>query len=206
MRVLKAAVVVLVIGLALGLYLTRSPRNQSRVEAPLLAVEAVGLTVSDLGRSVEFYSKVLFFEQVAVREAEAPAGEARVARMRLGDEFIELTERPGLPATDRALRRIVIVVSDIDQVGLWLRRHKVERLQPASGRPAGGRSGIRAISFADPDGHPLEARQFPPGAGHPRWHFRRDSVFLGIDHTELVSWRDPDGDAVLVRSKAGPGA
>ena len=203
---LKAALLVLVAGLALGTYLSRSRGGQSGVEALPLAVETIGLTVADLARSVEFYSKVLFFEKVSEREVEASAGGARVARMRLGDEFIELTERPRLPASDRALRRIVIVVSDIDQVGLWLRRHKVARLQPASGRPAGGRSGIRAISFADPDGHPLEARQFPPGAGHPRWHFRRDSVFLGIDHTELVSWRDPDGDAVLVRSKAGPGA
>ena len=30
-------------------------------------------------------------------------------------------------------------------------------------------SGIRAVYFRDPDGHPLELIQFPPGKGDPRW-------------------------------------
>src|SRR3954447_8146666 len=65
------------------------------------SVDSVGLTVSDLGRSVEFYSKVLSFEKVSEVEIAGPEYEhlegvfglrIRVARMRLGDEFIELTE------------------------------------------------------------------------------------------------------------------
>src|SRR5258708_38372380 len=65
------------------------------------AVDSIGLTVSDLDRSVEFYSKILSFEKVAEFESEGPAYEHlegvfglhnRTARLRLGDEFIELTE------------------------------------------------------------------------------------------------------------------
>src|SRR5437867_12700764 len=65
------------------------------------AVDSIGLTVSDLDRSVEFYSKVLTFEKVSEREVDGPDYEhlhgvfglrTRTARMRLGDEFIELTE------------------------------------------------------------------------------------------------------------------
>ena len=65
------------------------------------AVDSVGMTVSDLDRSVEFYSKVLSFEKVSETELAGPEYEhlegvfglrMRVARMRLGDEFIELTE------------------------------------------------------------------------------------------------------------------
>ena len=63
-------------------------------------VDSIGMTVSDLDRSVEFYSKVLAFEKVSETEVAGPEYEhlegvfglrTRTARMRLGDEFIELT-------------------------------------------------------------------------------------------------------------------
>src|SRR5690349_6344980 len=65
------------------------------------AVDAIGLTVSDLDRSVEFFSKVLSFRKVAEVELAGSDYESlygvfglrvRVARMKLGDEAIELTE------------------------------------------------------------------------------------------------------------------
>src|SRR6266700_3787267 len=65
------------------------------------AVDSIGLTVSDLDRSVDFYSKVLSFEKVSETEVDGPHYEhlegvfglrMRTARMRLGNEFIELTE------------------------------------------------------------------------------------------------------------------
>src|SRR5579884_3530883 len=65
------------------------------------AVDSIGMTVSDLDRSVEFYSKVLTFEKVSETEVSDSDSEhlqgvfglrTRTARMRLGDEFIELTE------------------------------------------------------------------------------------------------------------------
>ena len=64
-------------------------------------VDAIGLTVSDLDRSVEFYSTVLQFQKVSETEVDGDSYEhltgvfglrARIARMRLGAESIELTE------------------------------------------------------------------------------------------------------------------
>jgi catechol 2,3-dioxygenase-like lactoylglutathione lyase family enzyme len=45
--------------------------------------------------------------------------------------------------------------------------------------------GIRAFYFFDPDGHPLEILEFPPGKGAARWQ-RDEPLFLGIDHTAIV--------------------
>src|SRR5574337_173274 len=65
------------------------------------AVDAVGMTVSDMDRSVDFYSKVLSFAKVADVEVAGDPYEhlqgvfgvrMRVVRMQLGDEFVELTE------------------------------------------------------------------------------------------------------------------
>jgi len=64
------------------------------------AVDSIGLTVSDLDRSVDFYTSVLSFQKVSEFEADGPELEhlqgvfglrLRTARLRLGDEFIELT-------------------------------------------------------------------------------------------------------------------
>ena len=81
---------------------TRVPflSSLSRAEgAPAVErVSAVGMTVSDMDRSVEFYSKVLSFENVSDIEVWGSEYEhlqgvfglrMRVVRMRLEDEFIE---------------------------------------------------------------------------------------------------------------------
>ena len=186
MRVLKAATVLLLAGLALALHLSRSPAVPSGVEMPLRAVDGVGITVQDLDRSVEFYTKVLFFEKVSNVEALAAGIRQRVVRLRLGGEFLELREHPDPKTMPGAFQHIAIVVNDIDQVDLWLRRHRVEHARP-------GAAGVRAFSFKDPDGYPLEIRQYPSGTGHPRWHFQSRSVFLGIDL---------EGHALEVRSQS----
>lgn len=63
------------------------------------AVDSIGLTVSDLDRSVEFYSKVLSFEKISETEVDGPDYEhlegvfglqMLIARMRLGEELAEL--------------------------------------------------------------------------------------------------------------------
>src|SRR5262245_10129025 len=64
-------------------------------------VDSIGMTVSDLDRSVEFYTGVLKFQKVSDFEAEGEKYEhlqgvfglhIRRARLRLGDEILELTE------------------------------------------------------------------------------------------------------------------
>jgi catechol 2,3-dioxygenase-like lactoylglutathione lyase family enzyme len=171
------------------------------------SVEAVGMTVSDMDRSVEFFSTVLSFEKKS--DVEVYGGEyeklqgvfglrMRVVRMTLGEELIELTEylapqgRP-IPAdwrsNDRAFQHVAIVVSDMDKAYQHLRAHKVRHAStgpqtiPASNRAA---AGIRAFYFKDPDGHNLEIIYFPTGKGDPRWQNANGKLFLGVDHTAIV--------------------
>jgi catechol 2,3-dioxygenase-like lactoylglutathione lyase family enzyme len=181
-------------------------------QQPLVtAVDAVGFTVSNMDRSVEFFSKVLSFEQVSDVEVIGDEYEQlqgvfglrmRVVRMRLGSEQIELTEylaprgRP-LPvdsrSNDRWFQHIAIITSDMERAYQWLRKNKVvhastgpQRL-PDWNKNAGG---IKAFYFKDPDGHALEILQFPAGKGDPKWQqlAQQDvgKVFLGIDHTAIV--------------------
>lgn len=102
------------------------------------------MTVADMDRSVEFFSKVLNFEkasdvEVASSEHEQFQGvfglRMRVVRMRLGDEQIELTEYlaskgrlipVGSRSNDRGFQHIAIITSDMDRVYQWLRKYKVE--------------------------------------------------------------------------------
>jgi catechol 2,3-dioxygenase-like lactoylglutathione lyase family enzyme len=170
-------------------------------------VDSIGLTVSDLDRSVEFYSKVLCFQKVSEVEVHGPAYEqlygifgvrARVARMRLGEEFLELTEflaPRGRPApvdsrsNDRWFQHVAIIVKDMDRAYRWLREHKVQHASsgpqrlPDWNKNAGG---IQAFYFRDPDGHPLEVLSFPTGKGDPKWQRSEQAMFLGIDHTAIV--------------------
>lgn len=178
-------------------------------ERPTLvtSVDSIGLTVSDLDRSVEFYSRVLSFEKVSESEVDGSDYEhlegvfglrMRIARMRLGDEFIELTEflapkgRPApsdAQANDRWFQHIAIITSDMERAYKRLRENKVihassgpQRL-PDWNKNAGG---IQAFYFRDPDGHYLEVLAFPPDKGNAKWHKASNDLFLGIDHTAIV--------------------
>ncbi len=188
--------------------------NSSRVPFPFFSeatatverVGPVGMTVSDMDRSIEFYSKVLSFEkasdvEVAGEDYERLQGvfglRMRVVRMRLGNEFIELTEYltpKGRPfpidsrSNDRWFQHIAIITSDMDKAYALLRQNKVEHIStgpqrlPDWNKNAGG---IKAFYFKDPDKHTLEILQFPEGKGEARWH-QKDKLFLGIDHTAIV--------------------
>jgi catechol 2,3-dioxygenase-like lactoylglutathione lyase family enzyme len=171
------------------------------------AVAMVGLTVSDMQRSVDFYTQVLDF----VRESDGEAaGESvarlqgvtgarlRVVRLRLGDERLQLTQYlapRGRPAPEDArsndhwFQHVAIIVSDMDRAYDQLRQSGVTPVSIAPQTlpqtiPAA--AGIRAFYFRDPDGHPLEILQFPPDKGAPKWHQDHGRVFLGIDHTAIV--------------------
>jgi catechol 2,3-dioxygenase-like lactoylglutathione lyase family enzyme len=187
------------------------------------AIETVGMTVSDMERAMGFYSSVLSFEKVSDVEVTGNAYEhlqgvfglrMRVVRMRLGEEYIDLTEylaprgRP-VPVDsrshDRWFQHLALIVSDMDRAYQWLRQHKVEHASSGPQRlpdwnPNAG--GIRAFYFKDPDGHPLEILQFPPGKGDPKWHQQTDRLFLGIDHTAIVV-RDTEASLQFYRDALG---
>lgn len=169
-------------------------------------VGAIGMTVSDMDTSVNFYSKVLSFEKVSDVEVTGDDYERlegvfglrmRVVRMRLADEYIDLTEYlapKGRPvpvdsrSNDRWFQHIAIITSDMDKAYALLRQNKVEHAStgpqrlPDWNKNAGG---IKAFYFRDPDKHWLEILQFPEGKGDAKWH-RADRLFLGIDHTAIV--------------------
>ncbi len=191
----------------LVLAVAAAPAQQQSAAPVVSSVAAVGMTVSDMDRSVEFFSTVLTFEkisdvEVAGEEYEHLEGvfglRMRVVRMKLGGEFIELTEylaprgRP-IPldsrSNDRWFQHVAIITSDMDRAYARLRQYKVthassgpQRL-PDWNKNAGG---IQAFYFKDPDGHALEILQFPPDKGDAKWHRPNNHLFLGIDHTAIV--------------------
>jgi catechol 2,3-dioxygenase-like lactoylglutathione lyase family enzyme len=189
------------------LLLVASQLFAQRSTVPVEGVDAVGITVSDMDRSVDFYSRVLTFQQMSDIELSGDDCEhldgvfgirKRVVRMKLGQESIELTEylaprgRP-IPvdskSNDRWFQHIAIIVSDMDQAYSWLRQNKVEHASSGPQRlPDWNKNaaGISAFYFKDPDGHPVEVLQFPPDKGLEKWHHPSGKLFLGIDHTAIV--------------------
>lgn len=171
------------------------------------SVDAVGITVSDVDRSTEFFSRVLSFEKISDLEVAGPQFEnltgvfgarIRTVRMRLGGEFIDLTEyiaprgRP-IPVDSRSndqwFQHIAIVVSDMDAAYRELRAHRVQHTSTAPQRiPDWNKAaaGIKAFYFKDRDGHNLELIFFPPGKGDPKWQQSNGRLFLGIDHTAIA--------------------
>lgn len=169
------------------------------------AVTVVGMTVADVTRSTAFFRNVLGF--VKTSDVEVSGSEydhlwgvsgvrARVVRLRLGREELELTQyrHPTgrrFPAdsrsNDRWFQHIAIVVRDMDAAYARVRRHvraisSGPQILPQSNVAA---AGIAAFYFRDPDGHALELIHFPPRKGDPRWQEPGDGLFLGIDHTAI---------------------
>jgi len=186
------------------------------------AVDTVGMTVTDMDRAIDFYTSVLTFEkvsdvEVSGRDYELMSGvfgaRARVVRLRLGGEAIELTEYltpkgrafpADLRPNDRAFQHIAIIVSDMDEAYKRLRERHVEHASTGPQRlpdwnPNAG--GISAFYFRDPDRHFLEILHFPADKGLEKWH-RADGLFLGIDHTAIVV-NDTDETLRLYRDALG---
>jgi catechol 2,3-dioxygenase-like lactoylglutathione lyase family enzyme len=209
--------------LATGIELATLVATSAEANGPIEAVDSVSITVSDMDRSLAFYEDVLTFEKVSEVEVEGEAYERlmgvfglrmRVARLRLGEEFIELIEvmtpqgRP-IPADSRSndgwFQHVAIIVRDMDRAFAWLRQHDITYASPAPQRlpdwnPNAG--GIEAFYFKDPDGNTLEILAFPPDKGDAKWHAPTDALFLGIDHTAIVV-ADTDASLAFWRDRLG---
>ena len=102
-------------------------------ELAVQSLTSVGMTVTDVDRSVAFYHDVLGFEKVSEQEVAGDDFEkltgvfgsrARIVQMRLGDETIELTQflaprgRPlphGSRSNDLWFQHVAIIVRDMDE-------------------------------------------------------------------------------------------
>jgi catechol 2,3-dioxygenase-like lactoylglutathione lyase family enzyme len=197
----------------------------ARADAPaaVRAVARAGFTVADLDASVAFFTRVLDFEEVSEQEQAGDGlgrltgvsgARARVARLRLGSEELELSEYRApagqpFPADTRAndlwFQHVAIVVSDMGAAYAKLREQRVRHASSGPQRlpdwnPAAG--GIEAFYFRDPDGHFLELIHFPKGKGDPRWQETKGRLFLGIDHT-AIAVRDTEASLAFYRDLLG---
>ncbi|MGV2828723.1 VOC family protein [Myxosarcina sp. GI1(2024)] len=166
------------------------------------------MTVSEMERSIAFYSQVLSFQKISDVELCGTEWERlfglfglriRVVRMQLGNEVISLTEYltprgRAIPvdfrSNDRSFQHIAIVVSDMDRAYQHLRNFRFQHVSTAPQKlpdwnPDVG--GVKAFYFQDTDGHNLELIQFPPDKIEDKWQQAdRGQLFLGIDHTAVV--------------------
>ena len=173
----------------------------------IIAVASVGIIVSEMERSLDFYTTVLSCQkisdiQIAGFEFDRLYGLAnvrlRVVKLKLGDEIIELIEflspkgRP-IPtdsrSNDRWFQHIAIVVRDMEQAYQHLQHHWVTQISPnpqtlPEWNPVA--SGIESFYFKDIDGHNLELIHFPTDKGDPKRQDSTELLFLGIDHTAIV--------------------
>src|SRR5690242_11825700 len=169
-------------------------------------VDAIGITVQDMDRALNFFTKILPFEKISEVEVAGMEYEKlkgvfgiryRKARLRLGDQEIELTDfltagGRSIPEDSRSndlwFQHIAIVVSNMDSAYARLRKFNVQHVSTSpqtlpKSIPAA--EGIKAFYFRDPAGHNLELIYFPPGKGDPKWQNSNEKIFLGIDHTAI---------------------
>lgn len=169
-------------------------------------IQYVGITVSNMEQSIEFYSKVLSFQKIKDIEVAGADWERlqgvfglrmRIVHMQLGEEIISLMEylTPQgrlIPvdsrSNDRWFQHIAIVVSDIEQAYQHLRQNNVQHTStspqqlPEWNKKLGG---VKAFYFKDPDGHNLELINFPADKADEKWLVETDELFLGIDHSAV---------------------
>jgi catechol 2,3-dioxygenase-like lactoylglutathione lyase family enzyme len=173
----------------------------------IMTVASVGMIVSEMERSLDFYTSVLACQKVSDITVSGDESDRlygldnvrlRLVKLKLGDEIVELIEflspkgRP-MPtdsqSQDRWFQHIAFVVRDMEQAYQHLRQHWVTQTSPnpqtlPEWNPVAG--GIESFYFKDIDGHNLELIHFPADKGDPKWQDSTELLFLGIDHTAIV--------------------
>jgi len=127
--------------------LARADGDQAGTQQALVtAVGCIGITVSDVDRSADFYVRVLDFRRDVEAELAGDPYERltgifgvrmRIVRVRLGEECLDLTEYVAprgrlAPAdsrsNDRWFQHVAIVVADMDRAYQRLRAARVEHV------------------------------------------------------------------------------
>jgi len=192
-------------------------------------LSSISHNCSSASKSSQWYTKTLGFEEIdrsgfsgtwLAELLQLPKATIERHRLSLGQEILELWQfEPSSPTeasqsnggqgsqakcpagNDGAFQHICIVTGELDQAYA----HGADRAKQISSAPQRlpdwnpGAGGIWAVKFQDPDGHPLELLQFPPGKGDQRWHQSpitiaisdkveaqtSSNLFLGLDHTAI---------------------
>jgi len=173
-------------------------------------IKGVSFTVSNLNEALKFYTEVLSFRIDTVYVLQGKKVQhlfgledanllINVARLYLGDEYIELMEFHSKKTISRKIpidsrsndlwfQHIAIVVSDMNKAYAILTENEVTHVSPfpqTLPEYLPSAAGITAFYFRDLDGHNLELIYFPAGKGNPKWQNNNQSLFLGIDHTAI---------------------
>lgn len=144
-----------------------------------MAIAAILLRCPDPAATAAFYTR-------AFGCAAAPDGSLRLGAQRLRLHAATDPARRDFAGHEAGFQHCAIVVPEmaaalrhLQAVDGWkpISRHGPALLPAASG-------GVTAFKFRDPDGHPLELLQFPPGAVPPAWR-GATAVFAGIDHSAV---------------------
>lgn len=120
----------------------------------------VGLRVSDLARSLAFYTALGYAELGGVPETESGS----LTMLQLPDDpfvSLELVYDPARPVEDvRAVNHLVVQVDDLDATIAEIAAKGITAEPPTDPGP-----GIRTSWLTDPDGYRIELVQWPPD--HP---------------------------------------
>lgn len=162
--------------------------------------------VYNLSKMAHFFENVLGYQHVQEwhwpkhafdQLFELPTGEAKIARLQLGEEssyLLEFSPSHPLPhyfefnSHDLYFQHIAIVVSNMEKAHQKVMDSGVKAISedhqtiPEWNEAA---AGVKAFYFRSPEGHPLELIYFPPGKGKEKWQ-NPHLLFLGIDHTAIV--------------------
>ena len=138
----------------------------------IIGISHVTLRAADLGKSRQFYGRVLGL-------AEEPAGSAQRTRFRLNDhQYVEL-EAAGANAPADRLVEVGFETKDVEALRQYLGAHGVQ----APGRVTAAPDGTRSFDVRDPEGHQICFEQFGTtsgGGGAPRYPISTHMIHAGF--------------------------
>ena len=192
---------------------------ESRAPGPqtLRAIAGFSLVTADLPRLVRFYRDVLGFlahgEDEPIDQAEMAllglSGRGRRQVLSLGGQILSIDafEQRGRSYPDHGdaaslwFQHLALVVDDMRTAhGRLLDVTPITQGEPQQLPRSDG--SVLAFKFRDPDLHPLELLQFPPGRTPAAWRGRRKlegQIGLGVDHS-AISVADADASADFYRA------
>ena len=146
----------------------------------VVGVGHVGITVSDIDRSISFYRDVLGFEvgkkmrvggEMFEKVTGVPGAEIDIAFVRAHGQFLELLcyvkpeDRTAskLRACDPGFMHVAFKVQNLDNVVASIKAYGFQPLNAIQTVPEGPEKGLRVIYAQDPDGVVLEFIEEPHG-------------------------------------------